>query len=45
MQPALVYESPFTNISPQGPETLFGTGQVDDLITILEQVRATALAS
>jgi type I restriction enzyme, R subunit len=44
MTPALLYESPFTDISPQGPETVFASTQVDDLVLILDQVRAMALA-
>jgi type I restriction enzyme R subunit len=44
MKPALLYESPFTDISPQGPETVFASGQVDDLVLILDRVRSTALA-
>jgi type I restriction enzyme R subunit len=44
MQPALLYESPFTDISPQGPESLFESSQVDSLVSILDRVRSTALA-
>jgi type I restriction enzyme, R subunit len=44
MQPALLYESPFTDISPLGPDTIFESAQVDSLVSILDRVRSTALA-
>ncbi|MGB9940217.1 DEAD/DEAH box helicase family protein [Methanosarcina sp.] len=42
---ALLYESPFTDITPYGPDGLFTSAQVDELIGVLEQIKATALAS
>jgi type I restriction enzyme R subunit len=39
-----LYESPFTDLSPYGPDGLFPTSQVDDLVSILDGVRSTALA-
>jgi type I restriction enzyme, R subunit len=44
MEAGLLYESPFTDISPQGPDGLFSSGQVDELVTILEEVYAHAVA-
>lgn len=44
MDAALLYESPFTDLTPQGPDGLFTSAQVDELIAALEQITATALA-
>ena len=45
MDAALLYESPFTDITPQGPDGLFTSAQVDELMAALQRVRATALAA
>jgi len=44
MDPKLLYESPFTDMSSKGPEGVFSSVQVDELITILEKIRETAAA-
>jgi type I restriction enzyme R subunit len=36
------YESPFTDISPQGPEELFTSDQIDELAQVLANVRHSA---
>ena len=44
MDAALLYESPFTDITPQGPDGLFTSSQVDELVSLLESVSARAVA-
>jgi type I restriction enzyme R subunit len=44
MSPARLWESPFTDISPTGPDDLFGRQRVDALRHTLETVQAHALA-
>ncbi len=45
MDAALLYQSPFTDITPRGPEGLFNRSQVDELMGVLERVRRTASAA
>ncbi len=45
MDPALLYESPFTDLTPQGPEGLFTSTQVGELFSLLERVKATVVAA
>ena len=45
MDASLLYESPFTDLTPQGPDELFTSLQVDELIDTLERITATALVS
>ena len=45
MEPVRLYESPFTDITPQGPDGLFKPTELDELIRSLEAVRAAAEAA
>jgi len=45
IEPARLYESPFTDITPRGPEGLFLSHDMDELLQVLEAVRATAVAA
>jgi type I restriction enzyme, R subunit len=36
------YESPFTDVSPQGPEGLFSSTEIDRLVLVLDEVRSNA---
>ena len=42
MEPALLYESPFTDLTPRGPEGLFDATQVGQLVAALERITAMA---
>ena len=45
MEAARLYESPFTDLAPQEPEGLFTSPQIDELVTVLAQVRMTAIVA
>jgi type I restriction enzyme R subunit len=45
MEPARLYESPFTDLTPRGPDHLFKQPELDELMEVLEAVRATAVAA
>lgn len=42
MNPSLLYESPFTDINSQGPEGVFNSTQLDQLVSVLRNIQATA---
>jgi type I restriction enzyme R subunit len=44
MDPALLYESPFIDKSPRGPEGLFSPEQVEQLIGVLSDIRSRVAA-
>jgi type I restriction enzyme R subunit len=45
MAPERLYESPFTDLTPRGPDGLFPPADVDALLAALEAVRSTAVAA
>ena len=44
MDPKLLWESPFTDVSPHGPEGVFSSEQVDQLVAVLTEIRERAAA-
>jgi type I restriction enzyme R subunit len=42
MEPARLYESPFTDLAATGPESMFTEDQVDNIVDILNTVRTNA---
>ncbi len=42
---AMLYESPFTDLTAHGPDGLFDSPQVDELLVAIERVRRTAMAA
>ena len=45
VEPSALYESPFTDLTPRGPDALFAPAEIDELIRTLDAVRATAVAA
>jgi type I restriction enzyme, R subunit len=45
VEPARLYESPFTDITPRGPDGLFQAAEIDEMLRTLDAVRATAVAA
>jgi type I restriction enzyme R subunit len=45
MDAAMLYESPFTDLTPCGPDGLFSPAQVDELLAAIEKVRQAAIAA
>jgi type I restriction enzyme R subunit len=42
VEPGRVYESPFTAVAPQGPEGLFGTGDVTRIFEVIDEFMKSA---
>jgi type I restriction enzyme R subunit len=45
MEVSRLYESPFTDLTPRGPDGLFSEPQVDELLRAIERVRLAAVAA
>jgi type I restriction enzyme R subunit len=45
VEPVTLYESPFTDITPHGPDALFEPAELDELLRNLELVRASAMVT
>jgi type I restriction enzyme R subunit len=43
MEPARLYESPYTDRAPTGPEAVFSETDVDSIVDILNTLRANAI--
>lgn len=44
MEPDRLYESPFTDINPLGPEGVFPSAKVDRMVQVLVEIRQKAAA-
>ena len=42
MEPERLYESPFTDINPQGPEAVFSIARVNEMVGLMEEIRQRA---
>ena len=45
VEPERLYESPFTDLTPKGPEELFEGVELNELFRLLDAVRSTAMAA
>lgn len=44
IKPERLYESPFTDINPHGPEGVFASAQVERLVAVLNEIEQRAAA-
>ncbi len=44
MEPGLLYESPFTDVAPQGPDQVFDGPRIDRLFKVIEDLNQSAVA-
>ena len=44
MDPALLYESPFTDVAPQGPDQVFDDAHVTQLFDRIREINDSAVA-
>ena len=45
LEPGRLYESPFTDVAPQGPDAMFASADVESLLSILVEVKTHAIPS
>ncbi|MCP9465111.1 MAG: hypothetical protein NNA25_09990 [Nitrospira sp.] len=45
VEAARLYESPFTDLAPQGPDALFNATEVDELLQTLQALRTSTVAA
>ena len=45
VNPDRLYESPFTDLTPRGPESLFSAAELEELFQVLANVRERAIAA
>jgi type I restriction enzyme R subunit len=44
MEPSLLYESPFTDVTPQGPEQVFDDAETSQLFEVIDALNRSAVA-
>lgn len=44
IEPGRIYDSPFTAVAPEGPETIFVEADLDDFFEIVQQLNEAAVA-
>ncbi|MER8862536.1 hypothetical protein NKI19_02290 [Mesorhizobium sp. M0751] len=44
MDPSLLYEPPFTDVAPTGPEQVFDEGHVAQLFSRIQEINGSAVA-
>lgn len=44
MEPRLLYESPFTDVAPQGLDQVFDGARIDRLFKVIEELNQSAVA-
>jgi type I restriction enzyme R subunit len=42
VEPARLYEAPYTDLTARGPEAMFTAAQVDNIVSILDAVKQNA---
>jgi type I restriction enzyme R subunit len=44
MRKERLYESPFTDLAAAGPDSLFASDKVDELLSVIDEIRSRAVA-